>query len=85
MMSSPAEFKWSGSSFKREGNIAAEFDVHCLGKGISPYPFILCLPQDEHEAILVRHLKAAGVEVEWQTELSEMNDIGIRVQAHTAA
>ncbi len=40
-----------------------------LGKGLSPYPFILTYPQDLHERLLVRQLSALGVTVERETAL----------------
>jgi 2-polyprenyl-6-methoxyphenol hydroxylase-like FAD-dependent oxidoreductase len=43
-----------------------------LGRGLSPYPFALSLPQDDHERFLVDQLAAAGVHVERQTELTEL-------------
>jgi 2-polyprenyl-6-methoxyphenol hydroxylase-like FAD-dependent oxidoreductase len=45
----------------------AAFDE--MGKGISPYPYMLIFPQDEHERLLVERLAAEGVEVERRTEL----------------
>src|SRR6201981_3838617 len=38
-----------------------------LGEGISPYPFALIYPQDEHERLLVERLAALGVHVERRT------------------
>jgi 2-polyprenyl-6-methoxyphenol hydroxylase-like FAD-dependent oxidoreductase len=40
-----------------------------LGRGISPFPFALIYPQDEHERMLVAELAVRGVHVERQTEL----------------
>src|SRR5580698_2672385 len=40
-----------------------------LGSGLSPFPFVLIYPQDEHEPLLIRHLAALGVTVERPTEL----------------
>ena len=40
-----------------------------MGKGLSPYPYMLIFPQDEHEPLLIEHLTAAGVTVERRTEL----------------
>jgi 2-polyprenyl-6-methoxyphenol hydroxylase-like FAD-dependent oxidoreductase len=40
-----------------------------VGKGISPYPFALSYPQDDHERLLIERLGAAGHAVEWGTEL----------------
>src|SRR5262245_28214670 len=41
-----------------------------VGKGISPYPFALSFPQDDHERLLIDRLGAAGCTVEWNTELT---------------
>jgi 2-polyprenyl-6-methoxyphenol hydroxylase-like FAD-dependent oxidoreductase len=51
-----------------------------IGAGLSPYPFVLSFPQDEHERLLVGQLRAAGVEVEWNTALEnfEQDEWGVR-------
>jgi len=36
-----------------------------MGAGLSPYPFALAYPQDDHERFLIEKLKNAGCEVEW--------------------
>ena len=41
-----------------------------VGRGISPFPFALSLPQDDHERLLTERLRAAGHAVEWDTELT---------------
>jgi len=41
-----------------------------MGTGLSPYPFALAYPQDDHERFLIEKLKEAGVEVEWGAKLS---------------
>jgi 2-polyprenyl-6-methoxyphenol hydroxylase-like FAD-dependent oxidoreductase len=54
-------------------NRSRELAVALLGKiggGISPFPFVLSLPQDDHERLLTERLHAAGHAVEWDTELS---------------
>lgn len=40
-----------------------------FGQGLSPFPYALIFPQDEHEPLLIRHLAEAGVHVERSTEL----------------
>ena len=40
-----------------------------LGTGLSPFPFVLIFPQDEHEPLLIRHLTELGIHVERPTEL----------------
>src|SRR6184192_653292 len=50
----------------REGSReVAAFNFGELGKDLSPYPFALSYPQDEHERLLGQRLKASGVEIEW--------------------
>ena len=39
------------------------------GKTLTPYPFILIYPQDQHERLLIRHLEKFGVHVERSSEL----------------
>ena len=46
------------------------FSIAEMGEGISPYPFMLTFPQDDHERLLVEALREAGVEVEWNTCLA---------------
>ncbi|HTV07422.1 MAG TPA: FAD-dependent monooxygenase [Candidatus Aquilonibacter sp.] len=45
-----------------------------FGRGLSPFPFPLIYPQDEHEPLLIRHLAELGVEVERPTELLGFSD-----------
>src|SRR6185369_8636306 len=40
-----------------------------MGAGISPFPYALLFPQDEHERLLIDRLAGAGVKVERGTEL----------------
>jgi 2-polyprenyl-6-methoxyphenol hydroxylase-like FAD-dependent oxidoreductase len=66
----------------REGHEeVATFQFGDFGEGLSPYPFALSFPQDDHERLLVQRLSAAGVEVEWNTELVALVDEGDRVHA----
>ncbi|ANU27097.1 FAD-dependent monooxygenase [Planococcus versutus] len=61
--------------------VKANLKFHDFGKGLSPFPLILSLPQDEHEDILVDELKQLGIDVEWDTELSSFKDTGETVHA----
>ncbi len=54
---------------REHGREVAAVDVGDIGAGLSPYPFLLCCPQDEHEDALAEALGEAGVRVEWQTRL----------------
>ena len=40
-----------------------------MGVGVSPYPYMLMFPQDEHERMLIERLERVGIRVERPTEL----------------
>lgn len=40
------------------------------GKGVTPFPYVLILGQDDNERILGERLEAQGVRVQWSTELT---------------
>jgi 2-polyprenyl-6-methoxyphenol hydroxylase-like FAD-dependent oxidoreductase len=61
------------------GRTVSATDVRTFGQGLSPYPFSLSCPQDDHEALLAAELAAAGVLVEWQTALVALEDGGDHV------
>ena len=52
-----------------------------MGKGISPFPYMLIFPQDEHEPLLIERLGAQGVRIERQTELVSFKEEGTRIKA----
>ncbi len=53
-----------------------------LGVGLSPYPYMLIFPQDEHEQMLVDELNRVGVKVEYATEFASFEDTGDGICAH---
>jgi 2-polyprenyl-6-methoxyphenol hydroxylase-like FAD-dependent oxidoreductase len=59
----------------------AGFAFGDIGTDISPFPFALSFPQDDHERLLVKILEAADVRVEWNTELIGFKDDGQHVAA----
>jgi 2-polyprenyl-6-methoxyphenol hydroxylase-like FAD-dependent oxidoreductase len=52
-----------------------------MGRGLSPFPYALIFPQDEHERVLIERLESAGVKVERRVELVGFEDAGSRVVA----
>lgn len=50
-----------------------------MGEGLSAYPYMLIVPQDEHESFLIEQLAKIGVTVERRTELIgfEMRESGV--------
>lgn len=66
----------------REGNEdKAAFKLSNMGKSLSPFPYVLSLPQDVHEQLLVKELEKSGVQIEWNTELVSFTDEGNEVHA----
>jgi 2-polyprenyl-6-methoxyphenol hydroxylase-like FAD-dependent oxidoreductase len=56
------------------GDKAAHLFFGEMGAGISPFPYALVFPQDEHERLLIERLGKLGVQVERQTELLGFED-----------
>ena len=63
------------------GREAVSLSLRDIGAGMSPYPFALCFPQDDHERVLVDRLASLGVEIEWNTELTSFEQDGDGVRA----
>ncbi len=63
---------------------AARVDLVDIGQGQSPFPYALIFPQDQHESLLVEHLRRAGVEVERRTRLVDFDDHGTGAKARLA-
>src|SRR5688500_683153 len=51
------------------GKLRGELDFSEIGKGMSPYPFVLLVEQGRHEALLHQFIMSHGKQVSWQTEL----------------
>lgn len=61
--------KTMAANFWVAGRHAARAVLGEIGAGLSPFPYMLIFPQDEHEQLLIHRLAEAGVEVERRTEL----------------
>jgi 2-polyprenyl-6-methoxyphenol hydroxylase-like FAD-dependent oxidoreductase len=66
---------------RRNGRPIVRVPVGDIGAGLSPFPFILSFPQDDHERLLVAQLARARVTVERGTELVGLTQDGDRVRA----
>jgi 2-polyprenyl-6-methoxyphenol hydroxylase-like FAD-dependent oxidoreductase len=64
---------------REAGAEVASFNLGDIGEGLSPFPFLLCYPQDDHERLLGGQLRQAGVEIEWNTTLKSFtqDDSGV--------
>jgi len=63
------------------GKQAAHAVFGSMGAGLSPFPYALIYPQDEHERLLIERLADDGVKVERSTELLGFEDVTTRVLA----
>lgn len=61
--------KMTGVHLWTNGEDAARLPLGNIGQGMSPFPFVLVLGQDDNERILGDDLRALGVEVQWRHEL----------------
>src|ERR1700733_6962453 len=53
-----------------------------FGTDLTPFPYALIFPQDEHERLLIERLTELGVEVERETELVGFENAAGQVHAH---
>lgn len=65
----------------RRGVQMAHVDLSAIGRGVSPFPFGVIFPQDEHERLLVERLEEQGVRVERRTTIHSVQSAGERVAA----
>ncbi|SDS74040.1 2-polyprenyl-6-methoxyphenol hydroxylase [Friedmanniella luteola] len=66
---------------QRGRRVLAVRDVSDAGSGLSPYPYILCCPQDTHEELLVEELRSTGLGVEFGTTCEDVRATGTGVTA----
>ncbi len=59
-----------GVALRRAGRPAAVAPFGRIGEGLSPFPFLLVISQDQTEGLLRAALAARGVAVEWGTALT---------------
>ena len=64
------------------GRRVAHLEFGAMGQGISPFPYGLIYPQDEHERLLIDCLAGLGVPVERRRELTgfEQTNAGVRAR-----
>ena len=69
-----------------DGEIRGELPFSDIGKGMSPFPFVLMLEQSKTERLLYEYLKKHQSDVWWQTELESLTQDaqGVLTQVRTA-
>jgi 2-polyprenyl-6-methoxyphenol hydroxylase-like FAD-dependent oxidoreductase len=68
-----------GANIWARGRRAARVPVGDIGQGLSPYPYLLILGQDDNERLLGDALRQHGMDVEWNTELVDLTQQADRV------
>jgi len=63
------------------GERKARIPLGDIGQGLSPFPFVLMLGQDDNERILGDGLREADVQVQWNTELVALEQHAEHVDA----
>ena len=62
----------TGANMWARGKRAARIPVGDIGKSLSPFPFVLMLGQDDNERIMGDKLRDWGISVQWNTELTAL-------------
>src|SRR5438132_1358791 len=73
--------RFTGMRLWAHGECRGRVMLGDIGKGLSPFPFMLILPQDEEERLLIETLRELGVEVERRTELASFDNRAEEVDA----
>jgi 2-polyprenyl-6-methoxyphenol hydroxylase-like FAD-dependent oxidoreductase len=71
----------TGANIWAQRRRAARVALGDIGRGLSPYPFLLILGQDDNERLLGESLRKQGLAVEWNTELVGLAQEADRVRA----
>ncbi|HTT40954.1 MAG TPA: FAD-dependent monooxygenase [Burkholderiales bacterium] len=66
----------AGANLWADGRRRARIPLGDIGSGLSPFPFVLMLGQDDNERIMGDLLRDWGISVQWNTEL-------VRLEQHT--
>ena len=71
----------TGANLWAEGRRTARIPVGDIGQGLSPYPFLLILGQDDNERLMGDALRKHGNNVRWNTELVALKQEASHVKA----
>jgi 2-polyprenyl-6-methoxyphenol hydroxylase-like FAD-dependent oxidoreductase len=71
----------AGANLWARGRRTARLPLGDIGHGLSPYPFLLILGQDDNERLLGEALRHWGIVVQWNTELVGLAQEADRVKA----
>lgn len=64
------------------GAVLGEVDLSNVGRGLSPFPYMLVLEQSKNEQLMYEYLLSSGRKVLWQTELEGFSQTQTTVTAN---
>ena len=70
-----------GANMWANGKLTARVPIGDIGQDLSPFPYVLMLGQDENELILGGKLQELGFSVQWNTELTNLEQHADHVTA----
>ena len=73
--------KGTGANIWANGKRSARVPIGETGAGVTPYPYIFILGQDDNERILGARLREFGMTIQWNTELTAIEQKGDHVAA----
>jgi len=71
----------NGGNMWADGRKTARIPLGEIGQGMSPFPFILMLGQDDNERMMGEHLRNWRLAVQWNTELTALEQTPGQVTA----
>ena len=73
--------RFGAANLWSHGRLAGRVELKDIGRGLTPFPYMLIYPQDQHERFLIDHLAGLGVRIERPMELLGFDDTGDRICA----
>jgi len=70
-----------GANMWAGGRLKARIPLNEMGKDMSPFPYVLMLGQDDNERIMGEHLAQWDLAVQWNTELTALDQQADHVAA----
>jgi 2-polyprenyl-6-methoxyphenol hydroxylase-like FAD-dependent oxidoreductase len=71
----------TGANFWSRGRKQARVPLADMGRGLSRFPYVLMLGQDDNERLMGDHLRRFGVDIQWNTELIALQQESTHVTA----
>jgi len=73
-----------GVNFWGARGLLGRVGLETFGRGLTRFPYLFMLGQDQNEALLLEHLGGRGVSIEWNTELVALEQHGQHGQGVSA-